>query len=261
MHHGPNIHCAVVVRLQGDAGLSLRCRLPAARTDQASRGRAYAGSRARSTAISCQPSRTNRRTFSLFTEPPAGGDSRWRYRIHNLAVDDPTFEHHWERSFTASMNSQLVLSHATAESHVFVHKHRLRTPHDRIRQAQRERTRTGWSKRAGVVRDRRRAGGARLGAERTGQGQTDRRLPMKTNPPAKHLVEPVKLFVQPFYTAIIRRCWNWRGKNCDLSTARRTTFQPPFRSTTRISTRTRWALCRWSGSLSPTASWSPRMHW
>ncbi len=124
MYHGPNIHCAVVVRLQGDdylcdAGYLLPepIKLPAGGHTR-TQGKIYRY------ILSAEPDEPG--AFSLHTEPPTGGNSRWRYRIRNLAVDDPTFELHWERSFTASMNSQLLLSHATAESHVFVHKHSVR---------------------------------------------------------------------------------------------------------------------------------------
>jgi arylamine N-acetyltransferase len=124
MSHGPNIHCAVVVRLQSDdylcdAGYLLPepIKLPAS-GDTRAQGQIYRY------ILTAEPGEPG--AFSLFTEPPTGGDARWRYRIRNLAVDDSTFEHHWEQSFSASMNSQLLLSRATDESHVFVHKHTVR---------------------------------------------------------------------------------------------------------------------------------------
>jgi arylamine N-acetyltransferase len=124
MSHGPNIHCAAMVRLQGsdylcDAGYLLPepILLPNSGHTRV-QGKIYR--------YILQAEKGEPGAFSLFTEPPAGGDARWRYRIHNMAVDDQTFEYHWECSFSASMNSQLVLSRSTTESHVFVHKHSVR---------------------------------------------------------------------------------------------------------------------------------------
>ena len=124
MHHGPNIHCAVVVRLGGrkylcDTGYLLPEPVELPGTGQTElAGHVYR--------YILKAETGNPHSYSLFTESPAGGDSRWRYRIGGQAVDDPTFEHHWADSFTAAMNSQLLLSRSTGEAHVYVHKHSIR---------------------------------------------------------------------------------------------------------------------------------------
>lgn len=120
MHHGANIHCAVVAAVNGrqylcDAGYLLPepVELPTSGYN-ALRGEIYRY------ILEAEPY-----AWSLYTESPAG-DRRWRYRIHAAAVDDATFEHFWERTFSAAMNSQLILSRSTGDSHVYVHKNSLR---------------------------------------------------------------------------------------------------------------------------------------
>lgn len=124
MSHGPNIHCAVIVRLGGgkflcDAGYLLPepLELPVS-GHKSLAGRVY---RYTVEAEAGEPL-----SYSLYTESPAGGDKRWRYRIREHAVDGPVFEYHWERSFSAAMNHQLVLSRSTGEAHIYVHKHSVR---------------------------------------------------------------------------------------------------------------------------------------
>jgi arylamine N-acetyltransferase len=120
MHHGANIHCAVVVRIGGglylcDAGYLLPEPLALPEEGKCSlQGQIYRYH------LEAEPG-----AWSLFTES-LSGDIRWRYRLHNRPVDDPAFAHWWERSFSAAMNHQLILSRSTGESHVYVHKDSLR---------------------------------------------------------------------------------------------------------------------------------------
>ncbi len=124
MNHGPDIHCAVVVHLESGSYLCDAGYLLPEPIELPKSGHTRVQGKIYRYLLEAEPGEPP--SFSLHTGPTDGGNTRWRYRIRNRAVDDSTFEHHWERSFTASMNSQLVLSRSTGESHVFVHKHSVR---------------------------------------------------------------------------------------------------------------------------------------
>jgi len=139
MSHGANIHCAVIVTLGGsrylcDAGYLLPepVELPV-NGHITLQGEIYR-----------YILRAETEAWSLYTQSPAG-EPRWRYRIHNRAADDATFEHYWESSFSAAMNRQLILSRSTGESHIFVHKHNLRQTNGDGRHNQNIRGRVGLS--------------------------------------------------------------------------------------------------------------------
>ena len=129
MHHGPNIHCAVVAALETnrylcDAGYLLPEPVlldPGGRSEL--KGKIYK--------YILEPDREPG-TYNLHTLTHAG-ELRWRYRIRDRAVDDSEFELHWQRSFDLPMNHQLVLSRNLDNTQVYVHKNhlRLRLPHEK----------------------------------------------------------------------------------------------------------------------------------
>ncbi len=124
MNHGPDIHCAVVVRTEGESYLCDAGYLLPEPIGLPLNGHTSVQGKIYRYILLAEPGEP--RALSLYTEPPGGGRTRWRYRIRDSEVEDSAFEYHWKRSFTASMNSQLVLSRSSGESHVFVHKHSVR---------------------------------------------------------------------------------------------------------------------------------------
>jgi arylamine N-acetyltransferase len=123
MHSGRNIHCAVMVALGTcqylcDAGYLLPepVRLaPGGKSELAGPVYRYR--------LVAEPD--NPPDYSLYTATVFGGE-RWRYRIHDRAADDATFEYHWTRSFSLPMNHQLVLGRNAGNAQIYVHKDHLR---------------------------------------------------------------------------------------------------------------------------------------
>ena len=123
MRHGPNIHCAVMVSLEGaeylcDAGYLLPAPLP---VDP--RGKSVLKSPLYTYLL--EPDKRMPETFNLYTLTHSG-ESRWRYRIRSRPAENREFEHHWRRSFSAPMNHQLLLSRSLESTQVYVHKNHLR---------------------------------------------------------------------------------------------------------------------------------------
>jgi arylamine N-acetyltransferase len=122
MHHGTNIHCAVVVALAAskylcDAGYLLPEPVlldPGGSTVH--RGVIYT--------YCLEPDRKPG-IYNMHTRSHAG-ELRWRYRIRDRAVEDSEFESHWRRSFDLPMNRQLVLTRNLDQAQVYVHKNHLR---------------------------------------------------------------------------------------------------------------------------------------
>lgn len=123
MHHGPNIHCAVVVRLAAekylcDSGYLVPEPL---RLDPA--GRSALQGPLYTYLLEADPGAEG--VYHLYTRSPGGG-TRWRYLVRDRAVSDRVFEHHWHRTFEAPMNRSLLLSRNDEQGQVYIHKHKLR---------------------------------------------------------------------------------------------------------------------------------------
>ena len=124
MHHGRNIHCAVVAQAGGqeflcDAGYLLPAPLALPSDKPVSlRGEVYTYTLSRD--------REDLSAFNLYTAPPEGGAPRRRYLIRNVPAGDSEFEFHWRRTFDAAMMHQLVLTRAVEGGQIYLHNHKLR---------------------------------------------------------------------------------------------------------------------------------------
>jgi len=123
MRHGPNIHCAVVVRLGRmeylcDAGYLLPDPLPLLpRGKSILKGAIYT--------YLLEADRSSRDIFNLYTRSHAG-EIKWRYRIRNRPMGEHEFEHYWRLTFKAPMNRQLILTRNLEGMQVYIHNHHLR---------------------------------------------------------------------------------------------------------------------------------------
>ena len=124
MRHGPDIHCAVIARPQDwsraflcDAGYLLPepLEMQSDGTSQ-TRGTIYEYH---------LESLDSGARYALYTLAAAGG-LHWRYTIKNHPADDATFNYHWEKSFSAPMNRNLVLTRNSAQGQIYLHKDNLR---------------------------------------------------------------------------------------------------------------------------------------
>ncbi|MCE5270035.1 arylamine N-acetyltransferase [bacterium] len=127
MQHGNNIHCAVLVALEGalflcDPGYLLPepLELPTAvGAETLLRGEVYT--------YIVRRDQQAADVIHLFTRPQSGSaPPHWRYRIRAAAVEDSTFEFHWRRTFEDSMMHQLVLTRAAEGGQLYVHNRKLR---------------------------------------------------------------------------------------------------------------------------------------
>ena len=124
MRHGPDIHCAVIAQpidssstFLCDAGYLLPEPL-----EMLSEGTCVT----RGTIYEYHlESLDNATRYALYTLAASGG-LHWRYTIKNNPVDDKTFSFHWESSFSAPMNRNLVLTRNDSHGQIYLHKDNLR---------------------------------------------------------------------------------------------------------------------------------------
>jgi arylamine N-acetyltransferase len=129
MHYGPNIHCAVVVRLaQGsfllDPGYLLHqpIRLPELET------------RVPTTMNTVIVKNEGSYNFSLFTEE--NGTTKWRYLLKAIPTAREEFERHWEHSYSLNSMEAVILSRANENGRLYYRKDRMElvAPNQRIKQ-------------------------------------------------------------------------------------------------------------------------------
>ncbi|MFH1071493.1 MAG: arylamine N-acetyltransferase [Candidatus Glassbacteria bacterium] len=123
MHHGRNIHCAVMVTLDGDQYLCDAGYLLPEPLRLAPGGRRELDGPVYRYRLVAEPGTPP--GYSLYSLTPSGVE-RWRYRIHDRPADNAAFEYHWARSFTLPLNDQLILGRNAGEEQIYVHKDNLR---------------------------------------------------------------------------------------------------------------------------------------
>lgn len=120
MHYGPNIHCAVIVRLPLqsfllDPGYLLH--QPIALPSEG----AEISIRTPMNTIFLHSE--GDRNYSLYTEE--AGQKKWRYRLRAFPVERPEFEKHWICSFSLNSMETLLLSRVVDQNRIYFRKDRL----------------------------------------------------------------------------------------------------------------------------------------
>lgn len=120
MHYGPNIHCAVVVRMPDtdyllDPGYLLHdpISLPAP-------GEQITKQTPMNTVLLKNEGNS---IFSLHTRE--AGELKWRYRLHARPISQPEFLQHWIHSFSLNSMEQILLSRVTDAGRLYFRKDRL----------------------------------------------------------------------------------------------------------------------------------------
>jgi arylamine N-acetyltransferase len=115
----PNIHCALVVEMNGrrhfvDPGYLVG--EPVELTDRPVRIETTFG------VVELRPRQGER--YDLFTLE--GEDRKWRYTVKTVAVSHAAFIRHWQDSFALPMMNNLLLMRLTSEGHLYIKNHHLR---------------------------------------------------------------------------------------------------------------------------------------
>jgi len=115
----PNIHCALVVEMNGrrhfvDPGYLVG--EPVELTDRPVRTETTFG------VVELRPRQGER--YDLFTLE--GEDRKWRYTVKTVAVSHAAFIRHWQDSFALPMINNLLLTRLTSEGHLYIKNHHLR---------------------------------------------------------------------------------------------------------------------------------------
>jgi arylamine N-acetyltransferase len=115
----PNIHCALVVLIDGrrylvDPGYLLG--EPAELTDRpVTIGTSFG-------TVDLRPRSGTR--YDLYTI--AGNERKWRYRLKAAPVPKPLFMRYWQESFSLPMMNSLQLTRLTEKGHLYIRNHHLR---------------------------------------------------------------------------------------------------------------------------------------
>ena len=123
MRYGPNIHCAVLVRLAGEKYLCDAGYLLPEPLRINSGGRSTLKGPLYSYLLEADPHSGG--VYNLYTRS-GRGETKWRYLIRDRAVTDRVFEHYRKLTFDAPMNRHLLLTRNAEDGQVYVHKHKLR---------------------------------------------------------------------------------------------------------------------------------------
>jgi arylamine N-acetyltransferase len=131
MHYGDNIHCAVIVPLNGrhyliDPGYLLHD--PIVLPEIANE------TRHKTNMNTVVMRREDETTFSLYTIESS--QLKWRYRLHAVPISDEEFERHWIHSFSLNSMEHVTLSRMTPNGRLYFRKGRL----DQVSESQRIRT-------------------------------------------------------------------------------------------------------------------------
>jgi arylamine N-acetyltransferase len=115
----PNIHCALVVEMNGgryfvDPGYLVG--EPVELSDRPVRIETTFG------VVELRPRQGER--YDLFTLE--GQDRKWRYTVKTVAVSHAAFMRHWQDSFALPMMNNLLLTRLTPGGHLYIKNHHLR---------------------------------------------------------------------------------------------------------------------------------------
>lgn len=122
MHHGSDIHCAIIVTLGAakvllDPGYLIPYPVTLPPVGHRVRSRNYMNE------VEYQRSECGR-FIDLFTVDASG--AKWRYRIKDQPVTEQDFLKHWLRSFDLTMMNSLILTKADDFGQVYLHNDHLR---------------------------------------------------------------------------------------------------------------------------------------
>jgi arylamine N-acetyltransferase len=115
----PNIHCALVVRLNGRRYLIDPGYLLGEPVELSGAAVAVYTSFGR---VELRPRSGER--YDLFTV--TGGDVKWRYRIKTVPVPRSLFFKYWQESFSLPMMNSIQLTRLTDRGHLYIRDHHLR---------------------------------------------------------------------------------------------------------------------------------------